>query len=336
MTVKQNCINHIAMVIDRSGSMQPRMAEVIKVAEDQIAYLARRSQELEQETRITIYVFANTVECVIYDMDVLRLPSLREFCHAGGQTALIDATIKSQRDLEHTATLYGDHAFLTFILTDGEENRSVNRPNTLADLLNRQAANWTVAALVPNARAMFEAKRFGFPKDNIQVWDATTTAGVVEVGEAIRRATDNYMTARATGTFRGTKSLFSMGTGTLNVAAVKAADLQELSKSQYWLFDVDKPFPIREWVEEQGLTYELGHGYYQLTKPELIQARKEIVVRHRKDGKVYTGRNARLMLNLPDAEVRVRPDYNPNFDVFVQSTSVNRKLVPGTQLIVLR
>jgi hypothetical protein len=65
---------------------------------------------------------------------------------------------------------------------------------------------------------------------------------------------------------------------------------------------VDKPYPIREWVEERGIKYRLGSGYYQLTKTELIQAGKAIAVRHKASGRVYTGANARAMLGLPDAE----------------------------------
>jgi len=332
--MKQNCINHIAFVLDASTSMAHLTQQVVAVADDQIAYLARRSKELDQETRITVYVFADQVECLIYDMDVLRLPSIRDFYKPNGNTALIDAAIQSQQDLAKTATLYGDHSFLTFIVTDGEENRSRNQSRVLTQLLNGQKDSWTVAVLVPNQRAKFEAKRFGFPADNIAIWDATSKSGMAEAGETIRMATDHYMTARATGTFRGTRSLFSMGTGTLNVTSVKV-NLAELPASRYRLLKVDKPYPIREWVEERGLKYRLGSGYYQLTKTELIQAAKAIAVRHKASGRVYTGANARAMLGLPDAEIRVRPEYNPEYDVFVQSTSVNRKLVPGTEILIL-
>jgi hypothetical protein len=32
---------------------------------------------------------------------------------------------------------------------------------------------------------------------------------------------------------------------------------------------------------------------------------------------------------------QVKPDFNPDYEVYVQSTSVNRKLVPGTSLLVV-
>lgn len=78
--------------------------ELVKVADAQIAYLAQRSKELDQETRITVYTFNNTVQCVVYDKDVLRLPSIAEFYQPRGMTALIDATLKSQDDLSNLKT----------------------------------------------------------------------------------------------------------------------------------------------------------------------------------------------------------------------------------------
>lgn len=63
MSGNQNYINHVALVLDASSSMSRLSGKVIEVADQQIAYLARRSRELDQETRVTVYVFANKVEC---------------------------------------------------------------------------------------------------------------------------------------------------------------------------------------------------------------------------------------------------------------------------------
>lgn len=42
------------------------------------------------------------------------------------------------------------------------------------------------------------------------------------------------------------------------------------------------------------------------------------------------------MLGLPDFEVKVNPASYGQYDIFVQSTSVNRKLIKGTKLLVLK
>jgi len=329
-----NYINHIALVLDASDSMSGFSTELVKVADNLIAYLAQRSKELDQETRVSVYMFNNVVNCIIYDKDVLRLPSIDKHYRTWGMTALIDATIKSLDDLALTPEIYGDHSFLTYVLTDGQENHSGNRPSRLAEYLARLPEHWTVAVFVPNQNGKFEAKKFGFPADNIAIWDATTAQGVIEVGEVIRAATDSYMISRASG-IRGTRSLFSTDAATLNKTTIKANNLKALTKRNYKLLDIDGSYAIRDFVESQGLPYRLGVAFYQLTKTESIQPQKNIAIKEKKTNKVFTGANARAMLGLPDMEVRVKPDFNPDYDVFVQSTSVNRKLIDGTQLLYI-
>jgi outer membrane lipoprotein-sorting protein len=75
-TTISNIINHIVLVLDASSSMGPFANELVKVADKQIAYLAQRSKELDQETRITVYTFATKdyygspdIRCLIYDKD---------------------------------------------------------------------------------------------------------------------------------------------------------------------------------------------------------------------------------------------------------------------------
>lgn len=361
--MSQNYINHIALVLDSSTSMTGHTHELIAVADGLIKHLAVKSQELDQETRITVYTFDDDVNCVIFDKDVLRLPSIKTLYRAEGNTALIAAAMKSQHDLAQTAQMYGDHSFLTYVLTDGQEN--VSRYSTvfggdgkrryyftgertrygvndltkmLRDKLTGLDENWTVACLVPNARGVRDAESYGFPRDNIKIWDTTTADGVVEIGEIIRTATDTYMVNRSKG-IRGSKTMFAMGADQLNRDAVKQAGLKELPKDKYNVLAVltaDDGAAIREFVERQTSTpYVTGTAYYELTKTEKIQPQKGILVRDRKSGRVYQGQHARDILGLPNYEVRVKPEQNPKYRVYVQSTSVNRKLVAGTKLLVL-
>lgn len=330
----QNYINHVVLVLDASSSMNPHKSELVRVADGQVKYLARRSQELDQETRVSIYSFNDRVQCLIYDKDVLRLPSIASLYRTGGMTALIDATVKSLDDLGQTATLYGDHAFLAFVLTDGQENRSTTRPSTLVTQLNRLPINWTVACLVPDQRSVFEAKGFGFPPENVAVWDTQTAAGVAEVGETIRVATDNFMVGREKG-IRGTRSLFSTGLEAVNTQTVHS-NLTPLKAGAYDLIPVHHDSAIREYIQSRGLHYSIGKGFYQLTKREEIQPQKQIAIREKSTGSVYWGDAARDLLGLPrDVSVKVTPDINPEYDVFVQSTSVNRKLLRNTDVLVM-
>ncbi|WP_030210018.1 vWA domain-containing protein [Streptomyces sp. NRRL S-87] len=345
MSGSQNYINHVALVLDASSSMSHLSGKVVEVADQQIAYLARRSQELDQETRVTVYVFSNQVECVVYDKDVLRMPSLQEVYRTGGMTALLAATLKSQHELAQTAQLYGDHSFLTFVLTDGQENASHRCPGTpskkpgelvraVASMIETQAENWTLAVLVPDQMGKREAMQYGFPKDNIAIWDATSTQGLQEAGQVIREATEKFMVGRTKG-IRGSRAVFSTGADVVNSDTIKAAGLEPADPAQYRLVPVARDAAIREWVVESGQDYRTGCAFYELTKSEKIQARKQVAVLEKKSDHVYTGPEARALLGLPDAEVRIKPDHNDDFTIFVQSTSVNRKLVPNTRLLIM-
>lgn len=337
-TVVPTYINHVALVLDASSSMleQGKNKALVRVADEQVRYLAERSQAMDQETRVSIYAFSyhNSIRCLVFDKDVLRLPSIATLYRAEGMTALIDATLKSQDDLAQTAQMYGDHAFLTYVLTDGQENNSRHYPPELQRMLQALPDNWTVAVLVPDRKGRQYAIQCGFPEGNIEEWDATSETGVQDSFVKIRRATDNFMTARATGV-RGTRTLFSTGAEAVNKQTIKAANLKPLKAGEYQLFSVAADSPIREFVEDVVSVYKLGHAYYQLTKTETIQVQKAVAVVHKRNGKVYTGKEARSLLGLPDTTVRVRPEHNPDYDVFVQSMSVNRKLLAGTQLLLV-
>ncbi|MBB3752686.1 hypothetical protein FHT44_005198 [Mycolicibacterium sp. BK634] len=333
-----NIINHVAFVLDASLSMNGVAGQLIKVVDSQIEHLARRSKELDQETRITVYTFntpANgdrtpVIQCLIYDKDVLRVPSIAGLYRTGGMTPLVDASLLALNDLALTPEKYGEHSFLIYVLTDGEENSSRDQPEVLLRKIQGLPDHWTVATFVPNPLAVHEAKRFGFPAQNIAVWDATTAAGVAEAGEKIRQTTENFMVSRSQG-IRGSRNLFAMDTPSLDTVS---RNLDALHFGQFRLLDITTEGRIDEFVERKtGRAYRRGEAYYQLSKPEKVQPQKDIAILGKKG--VYVGRDARRLLNLPDHEVRVSPDHNADYDIFVQSTSNNRKLVPNTKLLLL-
>lgn len=329
--VAANYINHIALVLDASGSMQGRESEVIAVSDNLVQHLAQRSKELDQETRVTIYSFDNRTECLIYDKDVLRMPSISHLYRVNGSTSLIDATIKSLEDLSKTPELYGEHAFLVYVLTDGEENASHSRPSDLSTRLDRLPDHWTVAVFVPNQTGVHEAKRFGFPKDNIQIWDTNAKLGLESVGETIRKTTDTFMQARTQGV-RGSRNLFNLDLSKVNVRTV--AKSLDKYKGASQIFRVKKDSPINSFIEQSaGVDYKLGNAYYQLSKSEKVQKNKRVALVSRVDGDVYVGYAARDLLGLPDHEVKINAADHPDFSIFIQSTSVNRKLISGTDVL---
>jgi hypothetical protein len=336
--MKQNPINHVTLVLDASPSMEKQVDTVIAVADNQIKFLAERSKQLEMETRVTVYMFSSPYggsdgfECLCYDMDVLRLPSLQgEYKLLNGWTALIDATIRSQNELKQTATLYGKHAFLTFILTDGIENRSKHKPADLRKLIEEQGDSETMGILVPDVNAKLSCQDMGFPKANVAIWDATSTAGLEEAGEVIRQATDVYMTNLSRGVTN--KGVFDMSPTVVNHKTVAA--LKEIV-SGIEILPVKAAMDITTFITKQhGRTFRQGKYYFPLVKREKVGPQKNVVVRHKISGKVFGGPEVRTLLGLPDHEVSIKPGINAEYDVFVQSTSTNRNLIPGHDLLVI-
>lgn len=335
--MKQNPINNVAVVIDASSSMDHLVREVERVTDQQIKDLAELSTQVEQETRISVYTFAchNKISNLIFSQDVLRLGSISGHYRPRGNTALIDATLKAVEDLEKTATLYGDHSFLLYILTDGEENDSLNRASVLSARLKALPDNWTVAAFVPNSAAKFKVTQYGFAPGNVAVWDASSEAGMREAGRVIRDSTAGYMTARASG-LKSTTGLFAMGADAVNHKTV-TANLKELTGFRVERVKQGQPAVIKEFIEslQPKVPFVQGANYFPLIKRERINDSKEVLVRHIVSGKIYGGPQARTLVGLPDAgEVSVSPQPNSEYEIFVQSSSLNRKLIPGHDLLI--
>ena len=103
---------------------------------------------------------------------------------------------------------------------------------------------------------------------------------------------------------------------------------------------IKKRMPIRDFVQGQGYNYVIGKAFYQHTKSETISSRKRILLQDKANGKLYEGEAVRQLLGLTKGtqDWNIQPS---NFDgriseyyrVFVQSTSVNRTLVPNTLLL---
>jgi hypothetical protein len=345
----QHKVNHVALVVDCSGSMRPHQSQLIRVVDEFVAGLKAESDSLGHETRISLYSFDHKVENLVWDMDVKHLPSMRGLYKVNnGATALIEASLKSLNDLGHIWEEYGEHSFLQIVVTDGEENASGGDRRHDGDMtilgpwLDKIAAkmgglpgHWTSAILVPNSLAKRTAQNYGFPAGNIAIWDADSQKGVEEAIGTVRAAATSFLRGREQGV-RGTKNLFAVGQD-ISVDEVRA-NLEPIPADRYRLLKVDKEIEIRPFVNSHpGVTYERGSCYYQLGARAQVQQNKEVVVVEKDTDRAYTGDAARSLLFGTDVQgtVSVKAGNNPKLEVYVQSRSVNRKLKPETRLLIM-
>lgn len=325
--------NHIAIVVDRSGSMQNLLAQVVKVFNNQIAQLRQSSLDYDQETRVSVYQFDYTVDNLIFDVDVARPMELDRITARRGRTALMDATSLALDDFLLLSQKYGDHSFVVYLLTDGLENESDMSRQAFKRKLKSLPDNVSVVAFAPNQMSVNELKNLGFPQGNIDKWD-TTNAGVEEVGKRFKASLDGYFQSRSVGV-RSTSSMFS----DLSKATVR--DVEAVA-TEVKNFDVisnsaTQAVHIKPLVEDEtNMMYRKGCAFYELVKNENVQASKEVAVINKKSGKVYKGKDARAILNLPNETTKVTPVHNPKWDVYVQSLSVNRNVIPKQRVLVIR
>lgn len=326
--------NHIAIVLDVSGSMYYLTDKVEKVFNNQIKYLRESSLRFEQETRVSVYTFSGPeqIQCLISDVDVARPMELPRLS-ANGSTALMDAVGLSVEDLKLLPEKYGSHAFLIYLITDGQENTSRKYTvNSFNKLIKSLPSNYSVVGFVPDNNGVRELKNYGFPEGNIDKWDLTER-GVEEVGEKINKSVENYFTARRT----GVKSLTNMISSLSDVNAKNVNKiLDEVTKYNVVINEAVKAVEIRDLVESKTkIRYTKGCAYYELVKTETVQPTKQVAIQNKKNGKIYTGDNARQLLSLPDYDIKIKPEHDPEWIVYIQSTSVNRKVIPKQRILVV-
>ncbi|MFO0880542.1 MAG: WGR domain-containing protein [Gemmataceae bacterium] len=133
---------------------------------------------------------------------------------------------------------------------------------------------------------------------------------------------------------RGLNRIFSTMLRRTAETTFTEADLRSVPPGRFQVLEVDEEIPIKAFVEENGLSFKKGRGFYEFTKTETIQGYKEIVLMDRTTGDLFAGERAREMLGLPLGETaRIRPTDLEKYVVFVQSTSVNRVLMGGTRFL---
>lgn len=103
---------------------------------------------------------------------------------------------------------------------------------------------------------------------------------------------------------------------------------------RFQMLNVDYVRDIRSFVEDAGATFRKGRGFYQFTKSEMVQEHKEVILRNKRTGDMFTGAEARNFIGLPFGERgQIRPKLFDDYEVYIQSTSYNRKLMPNTKFL---
>ncbi|MFA5750616.1 MAG: vWA domain-containing protein [Candidatus Shapirobacteria bacterium] len=329
--------NHIAIILDRSGSMTSLRRGAVETLNKNISAIKENAKKTGQKTYVTFYTFANDVSRSYFEENPEWINTINECSfNPGGCTAFFDAVDNAIVDFSCNANFgLKNHSFLVIAITDGEENssRRTNAGMLLEKIKTLQATDrWTFAFALPRGYKEKFVSGFGIPEGNINEWDQTEL-GIQTMSIATTAGVDAYYCSRSVGE-GSTKSFYTTDLSNVKVSTVKKA-LDDVSKDvRVW--EVEKECEIRDFCESKLNQVMLkGAAFYELTKKEKkIQDYKNLLIMERVSGKVYHGDAARDLLGLPDTGVlKVVPGNHSKFRVFVQSTSTNRKLVRGTKVV---
>jgi hypothetical protein len=331
-------IMHIAFCIDASGSMHNILAPTEKAFKQYASDLRKIESDTGVETRTSIYRFGcggtSGVEKTHANLEIMELLKAKIPFTAEGQTPLLDCVGDATKGFDGIRPKTGEKVtFLVVCLSDGGENfsRRFNK-ETLKNLMQEkmQTDLWTFVFLGPRgSRGYFE--QLGISTDNIKEWDQTEK-GVTEAVSAVTRGTQLYASNYASKGITKSTSFFSDAS---KISVSKAKKALDKLNGKFFEWKVPTECEIKELVEQKGYEYEKGKGFYQLTKDEkAIQDYKQLMLRDKKTGDLFGGEDARSLLGFPSTgSIKVKPGNHGNWDIFVQSTSVNRKLVRGTILL---
>lgn len=329
-------VNHVVFVIDRSGSMSSIRRQVAAVFNDQLSTMKKSSVDLNQPTFVTIYTFNSAVgKPEPFVAPIEKVAEIKPPSCTGG-TALYDATGQAIVDMQALESANKDNvSFMVLVLTDGAENSSRKYRDKIKDMIQKvqDTGRWTLAFLTPPGGER-TLESFGIPSGNIQIWQ-TSAAGMQKLRESMQQGMGNFYAARQTGQ-KAVVGVFTTNMANVSVEKV-TAELVDVS-ADFLKLPVATASDIRTLVDSSlagtGKKFQKGNGFYELTKPELVQERKELAIVDKASGKIYAGANARSMLGLPDGtRCKVKPGDHGAFQIFVQSTSVNRVLVLGSTLL---
>jgi uncharacterized protein YegL len=324
--VEKKIQERIALVLDSSGSMKSHKSGLIRMFNEQIDQIRKENPSAEislvllgEKDKPTRVAYAN--------VGVSQVSQLKETTyHPHGQTPLFDAVHEAVDALSSDESKGKHYSYLVLTLTDGEENASRIPLSQFASLIkDKQATDrWTFAFMVPKGYKDRFRNLSGVHDGNIMEWDHITDAA-----SAATRGYSIHTQAVVTGKKMSSTSYF-----TTNASQVSKKDFSKLPDvtKNVKVWSVDKETSIKEFVESHsGVAFAIGAGYYQLTKPEEVQSHKDVLLMRKGEREVRA--EGRELLGLPDYTVKVTPGNHGDYDIFVQSTSNNRKLVRGTKFI---
>jgi hypothetical protein len=325
----------VYLVLDDSGSISGAgiQKDVRDAFNRTLKDISDNAIESGDDVKVSFSLFGEDITEEYFNVPAKHLRELVKYDPNQRQTKLFEATataIKRMADIERTDG--DDCAFLLMVVTDGEENSfqySAERLKREMAEVQKTGRYTLVFMLPPRSKATF-CRQFHIPEGNVAEWEQSRK-GVQKAQDVQSQGVANYFKARRAG---------QMSTGSFypDMSRVTSADLRanlvDIARDcNVW--DVMKKERIDTFCARMsGKAYIKGAAFYQLVKTEkVVQDYKGIIIMEKGKSQIYAGDAARDLLGLPGHNVKLIPGNHANYLIFVQSTSLNRNLDPGTKIV---
>lgn len=325
---------YIGISRDHSGSMNG-LARAAKDDYNQtIAAIKTASKQEDIDTIVSVVKQGGGIEREVVNSGIDRLKPLTSYSTPGSNTPLFDSIADLIQLLGNAPDSNNqDVSFLIIAVTDGEENASRISGSELARRIREKqnTDRWTFVFRVPRGSKQ-RLVGLGIPSGNIQEWDGFSETEFRENTVRTQSAISNYYG----GISRGLTSSKTFYADVADVSRAAVRNQLDDISNEVRVFNVRNRSEIGPFIALSTFQpYRKGTAFYQLSKTEkIVQSYKQIVIQNRNTGKVFSGENARDLLNLPDSKnIKLAPGNHGEWDIFVQSTSTNRILLPGTQVL---
>lgn len=324
--------NYICFVNDHSGSMESLASAAAKDFNANIEAVKNAASMEMLDTVVSVVEvdgMNNPLSVTVSNPHVLKPVN---HWRAVGGTPLWGSTEKLINMLLTLPDINKDDVSVLVMMTtdgaatDGPQAWSILQTR-MQPLLN--TGRWSFVARLPKTSGAHHVRQLtalGIPSGNIQYWE-TTAAGLAASTAQTTQAMSGYFASRSAGA-KSTGAFYA------NAAQVDITALKDVTSeiSLYVVPTADNGIEIRPFILRHRMKHLKGSAFYQLTKTEpKVQHDKQVLVRDRASGKFFGGDEARKMIGLPIGQnARLHPGDHKNFDLFIQSNSINRKLVANT------
>lgn len=135
-------------------------------------------------------------------------------------------------------------------------------------------------------------------------------------------------------------NMFAKLKGIYNETLSKEYEKKAEMLGRFQVIDVPSVIKIQDFVNNMGLHYQKGKGYYQFILSEEIQPNKEVIFVDKFTGETYFDTKwCREQMGVPygtratKSPRTIPAEVSSKYDIFIQSNSYTRKLDPGTKFL---